>query len=57
MSDFSTNEHGMIEKKSPGPDAAFDVAEGAVWPDDPEARRKVLIATLECELFALLCNS
>ena len=41
-----TNEHGMLEKKSAGPDAA--IGDEALWPDDSDARRKVLIATLEC---------
>ncbi|KAL8283489.1 hypothetical protein RQP46_005592 [Phenoliferia psychrophenolica] len=55
-SDFgSTNEVGMLEKKSPGPDHAFgDVHDGAIWPDDPDARRKVLIATLEYELIGVV---
>ncbi|KAK4704606.1 hypothetical protein P7C70_g1601, partial [Phenoliferia sp. Uapishka_3] len=49
-SDLSANEFGVAEKNY---GAADEVHEGAVWPDDPTARRKVLIATLEYELIGI----
>lgn len=48
----------MVEKKSPGPNmnAFGDNEVATTWPDDPTARRKVLIATLECASSLFLCH-